>query len=940
MTFLQNVAAEIISKGGNHLVVAPNRRALVFLRDALGEKAVNTHFFTIEDFICGFSELRLASKVELIPILHQVYQQHVGFDGDVSELESLVDFFFWGDMLLKDFDLIDHYAQNPKIVFRDIAQLKELDDVFSALSEEQIQYLEKFWGDVEGKADNKSKFLYLWRKLYPVYEAFKSELLQAGIAYGGMLYHSVVKALQEGLLNAKVAQYKNRQIHFVGFNALTKTEEQVLSYFVANCMAKVSWDIDGLYVNSDYQQAGIFFREYQAHPVLGKTFPKRISSSIEGKKVHIISSATNIGQVQTVSELLKSNGGKPEQNLVVLADEKLLTPVMGAVAPHFDAINVTMGYSLSQTPLASLLELFFELALSKNDEGYYHKPLCSLLDHPYLQVLLGEQAVSVKEFIVENNWVRVPEIYLQSFGWFKELLEVEQVNELPFKAKTLLEVLSVQKAMSDLDKDYLLYFLDFLGKLSPVFERLRTFEGKMSNGTARSFIKLFRQLLNIEKIPFEGDPMRGVQVMGVLETRNLDFKNVYILSCNEGVFPQGASVGSYIPFSIRKAYGLPVNEHRDAMYAYLFYRLLQRSENVYLIYNSSKNALGQGELSRFAQQLTIEPGVEVVFGTQVSELGKIDSNAIEVSKTEEILNNIKSLLASGVSPSALNAYLECSLKFFFKYVLKYTEKNAIEEDLDARVLGNIMHRCMELMYGDSMKFTKDNTITKSMILSLKSNFDLYVDSAFRETYGIDGTKAVVYTGQRLVVKEIVKQFIDRILDIDLDHAPFQVEGLEQKGLKLELATTEGELCTVTGIIDRTDSKDGHVRIVDYKTGKDELNFKDIESLFERGSKRNKAAFQTLLYAFLYAASVKDAKGKPITSGLYNRANLFAENFVFGLTENGQLIEDAMQLKEKFIEQLKIVLSELTSKETTFNQTEDLQSCRYCEYAKICSRQNL
>lgn len=931
VTFLEEVSGRVAKLNKRSVVIAPNRRALHFIRQHLGEQAKLTWFYTIEDFVKQFSLLKLATKVELIPLLHESYVSAIGKDPEVSEIEALVDFYFWGDMLLKDFDLIDHYAANPAIVFRDLSQVKELDSVFDALTEEQIIHLEKFWDNIESKSESKNRFLVLWRKLYPIYSDFQQKLLDRDIAYSGMLYRGVVEKLTQGLLQEKIDRFNDRQLYFVGFNALTKTEEHIISWFVSEKGAEVMWDIDSFYLNNNMQEAGVFFREYKSHPVLGKTFPNSVPARLNNKKIHVIASATNIGQVKSMASMLARNSVNPQDNLVVLADEKLLTPVLSSVAPYSEHINVTMGYSLAQTPLASLVELFFELNLSWGSEGLYSRPLRSILNHPYVQAHLGEYANSLYATIMDNNWVYVPKEFIDAQQDFKNLLLCDNTLELPLAAASMLQTLSISEKLEGLDKDFLLYFLDFLHKLNPIFDRLHSHTGPISSSMSRSFVKLFRQLLAGEKIPFEGDPMVGMQVMGVLETRNLDFKNVYILSVNEGVFPQGATAGSYLPFAIRKAYGLPVAQHRDAMYAYLFYRLLQRSENVYLFYNASKNALGQGEMSRFIQQLEVEAPVEIVNHVQLSDSARVNRNSISVSKGSDILKALQTLAQKGLSPSAINMYLECELKFFFRYLLQYRELDYVEEDLDARVLGDILHRCMELMYSGH------KTIEKSFISDLAENLDTFIDRVFKERFNVAPEKVVSYSGQRLVVKEIVKSFLDKILAIDMQYAPFDIEGLEYKDIKYELPLSTGEKVVLTGIIDRVDSKGGQMRIVDYKTGKDELYFSDVESLFDRDGKRNKAAFQTLLYAILYAKS-KGTKGKNLTAGLYNRKNLFDSSFEFGLNNKGVVLTDVTLLEEEFMNRLNLLLEDMFNPSTNFKQTENKDACRMCEFANLCGKE--
>ena len=936
-TFLSDVAQKIAAMKGRSVVIAPNRRALMYIKKTLAEKAANVWFYTIEDFITSFSSFNLATKVELIPILHDSYRKVTGFKSEASVIEQLVDFYFWGDMLLKDFDVIDHYCQDPKILFRDLSSMKKLDAMFDFLSEEQLAYLEKFWDSVDRKqGDHREQFLLLWNKLLPIYAHFKEALIAKGIGYGGMIYRQVADNLEKGMVADQLGKYSGRNVVFVGFNALTKTEERVLSYFVSEFQASIFWDVDPFYIHSNIQEAGVFFREYKNHPVLGKTFPVQEETMLAGKRVHVIASATPIGQVKTMASMVQKADGKKEDTLVVLPDEKLLTPVLHSVAPLTDYINVTMGYPLSNTPLASFVELFFDIHLTRNEEGYYHRPVNSFLSHPYMIAQVGDHAATIRKKLVENNWVRIPENFLAEQEGLENIFRPLQPRELPIAASELITLLAESGKIQDLDKDFLFYFLGFLEKLQPVLDELASHDGAVSASVSRSFVKLFRQLLNTEKVPFEGDPMVGMQVMGVLETRNLDFKNVFILSMNEGIFPQQANNGSYIPYSIRKAYNLPTHEHREAMYAYLFYRLLQRSENIYLFYSSSKDVLGQGEISRFVQQLEHESGLEIVFQTQHSITETSATKEISVEKTPEVLAKMKQVgVEKGFSPSALNAYLECELKFFYRYVAKMREADFVEEDLDARVLGDVMHRCMEMMYRDGLKQVSDNVLTKEIIYSFTEQIDIYIDRVFRERFNVEASKQITYKGQRLVVKEIVRSFIEKILAIDLRYAPFRVEGLERSGLEYPVLVDDSSV-KITGIVDRADSKGNTLRVVDYKTGKDELNFSSIEELFTPAPSRNKAAFQTLLYAMLFLENEKVRKDMQVIPGLYNRKTLFDDEFNFGLTVDREPVRDVTGMIDEFKERLGGLMKDIfTGKD--FKQTQDLENCRLCEFSSICKR---
>jgi hypothetical protein len=510
------------------------------------------------------------------------------------------------------------------------------------------------------------------------------------------------------------------------------------------------------------------------------------------------------------------------------------------------------------------------------------------------------------------------------------------------------------KTVGDLDKEYAFHFLKFFNRLQEVFINKGTEEsagnGRLSSDSKevlqlKSFLRLFRQLVRAHKLPFTGEPLKGLQVMGVLETRNLDFKNVFILSLNEGAFPSMGSKGSYIPFTIRKAYKLPTIEHQDAIYSYLFYRVLQRAENVSIFYNSETDVLGQGEMSRYLQQLLFESGLEVekrVLHTPIEPQG---IHPIVIEKNQQVMEGLMKLNEGnsyfrGISPSALNSYIECRLKFYFRHVAKIREADAVEEELDARVLGNFLHDVMERFYKKIGARKQSRNIEVSDYDNYEPLIASLIDEVFIEAYRLDPLKKVKYEGQRLVVKEIVKRFAHRIVDMDMAYAPFTIEGLEQEGLTFTIPIDRAPFkAVVGGKIDRVDRKENVLRVIDYKTGKDKLDFESIASLFSRAANRNKAAFQTLLYALLYKENFLQSPSPALKliPGLINRMNLFDDGFAFGLKIGKEQISDVHALFPEFEARLKELFEELFDPEKPFDQTSDLGNCKNCPYGQICYR---
>lgn len=966
-TFLEELAEKVYKNFpvlDEVTVVFPNRRASLYFRKHLGmlltKPAFSPKLITIEDFISGFSTAKVPDKLELIYELHAVYQQLVNSSSDSeSSAEGIDQFYFWGDMLLRDFDEIDKYLVDATQLFKDLSHQKELDSSFDFLTDEQREFLTNFWSNFdEAESANKKKFLFVWRRLAEVYSVFKNALTSKGYAFEGMLHRDVADRVDTLSVDDPA------KLIFAGFNALTASEEKILGHFVEKG-ATIHWDMDTYYVNNAAQEAGKFFREYQEHKTLRKTFNDDIPSHfakkiVDRQPIHLYGAPQPIGQVKLMAQILNeaiAKGMKPEETLIVLPDEKLLLPVLHSISTGIEKLNVTMGFPLSSTPVFNFIELVIDLQINRKADHFNHRQVLALLGHPYVVAADAGSSQAKRKEILRNNWVHIPKSYLATEvvlhrAIFQEINLGGKDKPLSSLTKYLKEIIAEigsLKSLSDLDKEYAFHFIKFFNRLDEVFSN----EANVSDGNLKSenvahlksFLRLFRQLIRTHKIPFSGEPLRGLQIMGVLETRNLDYKNVFVLSLNEGAFPALSGKGSYVPFSIRKAYKLPTVEHQDAIYSYLFYRVLQRAENISLFYNSETDVLGQGEMSRYLQQILFESGIPVEKKVLHNAIQPQGINPIVLPKDKQIIEQLIKLnegnaYFKGISPSALNTYIECRLKFYLRHVAKIREADEVEEELDARVLGNFLHDVMENFYKGINVRKGSNLIEYNDFDGFEHVVDDLIDKVFIAAYRLDPSKKIKYEGQRLVVKEIVKRFAHRIIEIDREHTPFNIEGLEQEGLTFSVKLDHPPYkAVIGGKIDRVDRKDNQVRVIDYKTGKDKLNFESIASLFVRDSKRNKAAFQTLLYALLYRNNFLMGTGTRVQliPGLINRLNLFDEDFSFGLRIGRDQITDVTGILPEFEEHLKNLFNDLFNPEQQFDQTTDLENCKFCPYTSICYR---
>lgn len=924
--------------------IFPNRRAALYFQHFLSQSLARPQWapaiLSIEEFFRKESLLNEPDRLTLIHKLYHVYGAVVNLD------ESFDRFFFWGDMLLRDFDELDKYMVNGPQLFKDLSKIKELDETFDYLTEEQKEFLQSFWLHFEEKpSQTKEQFLHLWRRLPKVYSEYAKALKKEGLGYEGMIHREVADKIQK-----KGLSFAADKLVFAGFNALTKAE-MVLMVSAVKQGARVYWDEDAYYALNPVQEAGRFLRQYRQHPVLKNTFAEQPPTHLLGakKRIQLTGVPQKIGQAKLAGEMVKEIlATLPQQNLamelsktvIVLPDESMLLPVLHSLPVALEDINVTMGFPLRETPLYNLLDLAIEMQAKRRKDLFNHIEVMALLGHAYIDGLAGQEAGKKYDDIIARNRVYVPVEELKGEAEiFKLLFQSVEPRQATKYLLDLVEYLGASFSdRQSFDREYAFHFYQHLSRLHTI----------LAESTAelawRGFQKLFRQVVLSQKIPFSGEPLRGLQIMGVLETRNLDFNQVIMLSVNEGMLPAGAKQGTYIPNAIRRAYGLPTSEHQDAIYAYLFYRLLQRAEQIQFYHNTEPDIIGNGEMSRYLQQLLLESKLPVEKHVLHNPVHVQQAKPIVVTKTAAVLAQLEKYVVqesgdapSRLSPSSLNDFIECSLRFYLKNVVRLSEADEVEDDLDARVFGNILHDVAHWFYED-LRNAHPRMITAENIEQAERGISNLIDRAFREMYHLDPAAEVVYEGQRVVVREIALTFLSKIIEIDKAYAPFEILMLEEPFSYL-IDLPNGKKVKVGGNIDRADRKGALVRVIDYKTGRDELDFESIESLFGKDKKHNKAAFQTFLYAYVYHLRNQQATDA-IKPGLFNRKNLFVDKFVFGHRMGSgkkQTIEDARPHLVAYATQLHLLIEEVFDTTKPFGQTEDVKKCQFCPYKPMCRR---
>jgi len=947
MKFLEEIAKIVIDRYQENTdtltIVFPNRRAGLFFRkylsSTISRPVWSPKIQSIEDFIKGLSNLKSADKLELIYLLYKVFT-------DLNKSKEEFDkFYFWGNVLLQDFDEVDKFLVDASLLFKNLVHIKNLEHDLDFLDEEQKALIIGFWKSFGEKLSRQQEgFLGIWDNLYETYHQFQEVLKARNMAYDGMIYKEVVHDLKSGAITIGT-----EKVIFAGFNALSASEEEIISWFVKEGMGEVYWDADDYYLNDVKQEAGKYLREMKfANPVLRKSFKKSYDNAFKNssKKVEVISVASEVGQAQEASHILKTlNTQIDEDTAVVLPNNALLFPVLHALPENVDKLNITMGYPLASSSIFGLLDALINLHLKSQGKSVFHfRNVLNVLKHPMIARFQDETTREILQDIQAKNilWIQ------------KEKLATDhELHSLLFKnpqssmVDYLIEVVKYLANDDDeqVEKEFAFQFYQLLNRLGDFMIKHHL---KLSIG---AFQKIFRQLAQNERLPFEGEPLLGLQLMGILETRNLDFKNIIVLSMNEGLIPPAPKNTSFIPYSIRKVFGLPVIDHQDAMYAYIFYRLVQRAENIYFIYNAAEEAGKSGEVSRFVRQLEAETDFEVNHRNITSEVIIEDPNLICVDKDKDILDQLLKFTSSRgyqkrLTPTAINTYLDCRLRFYYKYVLGLKEEDEMAEEVDAMVFGNILHHVMEKLY-----LPYDNDGKRQITASELGEIRLRVDDELNREFAIQfGTKEqeFVFEGQNVLAREIIKKMILKVLEFDQQQVPFEILGVEaneEKGYLYEVDITIGGSDVqvgMKGVIDRVELRDGHVRIVDYKTGKDQKVFPDIPSLFDRDNKnRNKAVLQTFIYGLLYLNAARHKPNAPVQASLFNIRDLFRSDFSpliqIGKGNSKQDVVDIRSYLREFENELKVLINEIYDPEVPFSQTSDVNKCSYCPYSGLCNR---
>lgn len=905
-SFLQQLASHVLNKYKGQLnevlLILPSRRAKIFLIEAFKQKVEGASWLpdilSMEDFIGEISSLHTPDQLDLIFEFYEVYKSLEGKNAD-----GLDDFMAWANILLYDFNEID----------RNLIDAKELFGFLNA-----VKAIENWNPDGEELTDFEKKYLGFWQKFQGYYDQFTAHLKSKGIAYQGLMYREAIGIVQkEGNKLLKQKYYC-----FAGFNALTPAEEELIQAIEFHRSIELLWDADNYYLEDPIQEAGLFLRKKKREL---KDFKWIGEGLIKGsKEIKVYGMSGNIGQAKLLAELLSKDGSNPSpknaiEKAIILADENLLLPVLESIPKNIRPLNITMGYPVNHsafyTFFYSYLQLFQQSSIGNGSSSkLYYKDLFEFLETSFLRQLDKEGLQNAIKAIQEDALLYYSISSIE--GYMPQSLKFlfKEESNLLQNMQLLVHLLKESGLLEDIEMEILYHFYK-------LFNRLAEIDKKLPLG-AVSLMNIYRQFISKSQLAFVGEPLDGLQIMGVLESRTLDFKEIYICSLNEGVLPSGKSQNSLIPFHIKKKFNLPTHKEKDAIFAYHFYRLLQRAEKIHLIYNASPDVLKGGERSRFIEQLLHEvpqknPNIKIS-EVKVDSIQSTQEQQPEIiHKNQKILEAITNKLKSGLSPSAINTFLQCPLDFYYRYVLGLREEETIEpeEEIEASLFGTLLHDSLEQLYKEYEGQLLDPVHLQQIAKGSRSA----LDDAFKKNNLKHWDK-----GKLKLVHEVCLSYLDQFFAMEIDRAKnssihlIAVEKeLEWTG-ELKLSGSRTIELKLKGKIDRVEEYNGFKHIIDYKSGlvkSADLKAKDIETILEAKENKYGKQLQLLIYQKLY------------------KQQSTTDNFQSGIISFRALNEGVLHISELENESTEDLLAkiivDMLDEKKPFKHKEDAKYCKFC-----------
>ena len=919
ISFLDKIASVLLQNDAASLpktiVVLPNKRAKIFLLEAL-KKQVSTNILapqiiSIEDFIQDIAGIRTIDPIELLFEFYEVYLSQT----DTSKQQSFELFANWAKTLLQDFNEIDRYLLDPAYV---LSYLKDIEDI-------------KKWGiEVENKTPLLEKYIDFWKLLPQYYQTLYKHLLELGVGYQGLIYREAVNNLNSFCKNLQDSRFL-----FAGFNALNAAEEKIIQHLLAADRAEIYWDADQTFLNDPYHDAGLFLRRFKESWKHYKSNPFEwiVDEFSQTKNIQIIGTPKTMGQAKLAGSIIektieKSSELGQKESLdkvaVVLGEESLLVPLLYSLPATVGALNITMGYSSKNNPAQILIAKLFKMhtnALARNAKSYvfYYKDVLDILTHPLVEPYAETKALV--QLINQNNYTFIPhqklmELNVMPTDLFVLLFQKWELGAIPV-LETISRLLLILKENLNNDNEEEKITKAFVYAIFKVINKLINYYSKSAHiDKIETLYAIYKQVIDLAEVSFEGEPLNGLQIMGVLESRVLDFDTVIVTSMNEGKFPAGKSQNSFIPYDVKRELGLPTFKEKDAIYTYHFYHLLQRATNIYLLYNTESEGLDAGEKSRFITQLEVEKQNNHTLTHEIynATLPEIAYEPMEILKSDSVMLRLKEIAEKGFSPSALTSYIRNPIQFYFQKILRISEVEEVEENIALNTLGTIIHETLRVLYEPFI----DKFISETDILNCFKQIDDEVLKQFKLLY----KEGEIKKGRNLLAFEVAKRNVSNFLKVELESIKkgdaIKIIALEQTFERILQHPNLPFPVLIKGNVDRIEERNGNIRIIDYKTGKvDKANvtLKSWNGLIE--DIKSDKIIQVLAYAYMYE---NEAKGKPIEAGIISFKNLKAGFLPFNFKIDKEVQTTiSTEMLNNYLEQLVLLLSEILDVNTPFKE---------------------
>ena len=938
--FHQNKKNEL----ADYCFVFPSQRAGIFftnhLRQLVDRPSWAPKVMTINDFFASLSKSIVADNITLLFSLHLVYNQVTGKDSTFDE------FLPWGEMFLGDFDDIDKYLVDVDQLFSNLISLKALDDDYSHLSPKQLEAIRTFWGTFKADqlSSHQNHFLENWEHIPHVYKAFRSYLKEQSLAFEGMVYREIA----DQLINEEILDIPWEKVVFVGLNALTPAEKKLMDHLQKRRLAQFFWDYSP-WMEKDADNAfhtrgpGLFVNENKNRYPAPKDFVLPLNN--EGPDITITAVANPTEQLKSVHSFLSSSYESDLKTAVVLADETLLMPTLHGIPENVDRINVTMGYPLNNTPVYGLVNLLFELQRnarsSREGTWLYHRHVLPVLQHQYISLLAPEDCRNLHKKLVKENIIFTKARDIQINPLFKLLFK--KVNDGSGLADYLNKILTKIYELLHPQEDKLLE-QEFVFALHKSIVRLQDLleQNQQADITTETWIKLYKKLADFQTVPFKGEPLAGLQVMGILETRALDFDKLIILDLNEGVFPKTSAPNTFIPSTLRAGFELPTIELQDTIFSYYFFRLIHRCKKVELLYSTRAQGMKSNEMSRYLYQLKYEFNAQINTQTASGNVALLSPPTPIAEKTPVVMAQLEEYKSGNkkfLSPSALSVFIECPMRFYYQKIAGIQEPDEITEEADARIFGLIFHEVVEKLYESHIGKDVEAATIESWMKNKKLLDDLIREGFNKHLTDYEkGRKAFTEIhGKNVMVFEVIRRYLLQFLKLEKTRAPFTIVDLERK---VEHIYKHDQLSiNIGGYIDRLESKDGILSVMDYKTGTGDPTITSIADLFDTDKhKKNKATFQTLLYSLILDETSEEVT--PIQPSVIWVRDVFKRSYdtrLFIKSGKDKAPILLQSVKEEFADGFNALLDTLYNPEIPFQTVENLDKCRFCTYRTMCNR---